>query len=480
MSHRTKNIFKDKFWKKYYEEFVNNDQYWYVPKGLAITEENLRLIYQRLKLLRRYEGQSWSEVQKEYTDLLRRKRLIHLRKSRYTKRDYSAISRVNKVIFTLLGFAWVDLKSSVFITPVGRKFIQSRGSRTIIEQQILKYQFHNPSFPKFKEIKVFPHLFLVDLLLNFPENGISKEEYMLFVSRVKSNEELERTRELIIRYRDLDLNTQRVLWNSLKNVPIVSKGKFSISPRRKSILNTIELNASYALDFLSFPFYIQRRRINGQEYISIDNRYWRYASDLVRQYHKESCYIEFNSEKEWFSHYGDPARKGNIKDALEYYETVSKVPQAIELYKTALARGIIKGKEALKINEYADLRFKEKMLEDFLEINLDILEKGLKLKQRQYPTIIGSIDILAIDINKHYVVIELKKGKASDRAVGQLLRYMGYIEKELAKGKVVRGMIVSESIDRKLKYAVKATRTRSRDIKLFQFKFVGRAKEIRV
>ena len=87
--------------------------------------------------------------------------MVELRKSKYTKADYSAISRMNKVIFTLLGFAWVDPKSLVFITPAGRRFIASKGSSRIIESQILKYQFHNPSFPQYKETQNFSSPFLI-------------------------------------------------------------------------------------------------------------------------------------------------------------------------------------------------------------------------------------------------------------------------------------------------------------------------------
>jgi len=318
----------------------------------------------------------------------------------------------------------------------------------------------------------------LDLLLNFPDDGISREEYILFVGRAKNSEQIERVRELIIRYRELDSQSRQFLIKSLKEAPIISKGKIKAHPRRESILHTIELNVSYALNFFCFPFYLKRERKNGRERISIAKNHWQYVNDLVRKYHKEFYYIEFNSEKDWFSHYGDLDKKGNIEDALEYYETTSKIPQAIESYKTALAKGMIKGDRVLGVGEYADLRFKEKMLEDFLEMNLEILEKGLKLKRRQYPTLVGPIDILALDSNKRYVVIELKKGKTSDKAVGQLLRYIGYIEKELARGKIVRGMIVSEAADKKLEYAFRASK--NKDLKLFQFQFIGKAEEIKI
>ena len=52
-----------------------------------------------------------------------------------------------------------------------------------------------------------------------------------------------------------------------------------------------------------------------------------------------------------------------------------------------------------------------------------------------------------------YVVIELKKGRASDRALGQIQRYMGHVSKNLASPrKNARGILVATEAkkDRKL------------------------------
>jgi hypothetical protein len=53
---------------------------------------------------------------------------------------------------------------------------------------------------------------------------------------------------------------------------------------------------------------------------------------------------------------------------------------------------------------------------------------------QQYPTDTGPIDILAISKDKkELLVVELKKGRASDSVVGQIQRYMGYVLDELAE-----------------------------------------------
>jgi len=63
-----------------------------------------------------------------------------------------------------------------------------------------------------------------------------------------------------------------------------------------------------------------------------------------------------------------------------------------------------------------------------------MIEKGLELKQKGYDTkTAGRIDLLCIDRNRDFVVIGTKKGKESDKVVGPIQRYMGWITRNLAK-----------------------------------------------
>ena len=62
-------------------------------------------------------------------------------------------------------------------------------------------------------------------------------------------------------------------------------------------------------------------------------------------------------------------------------------------------------------------------------------------RAQQYQTDTGPLDILAISKDKkRLLVVELKKGRASDAVVGQTLRYMSYVKEELAEiGQTVLG-----------------------------------------
>jgi restriction system protein len=107
----------------------------------------------------------------------------------------------------------------------------------------------------------------------------------------------------------------------------------------------------------------------------------------------------------------------------------------------------------------------EKHLEDFLVENwgqtelgadFDIFEVDGDKVGQQYPTDTGPIDILALSKDKtRLLVVELKKGRASDRVVGQTLRYMGYVKGELAEdGQTVEGAIIAPDDDLGLRWAL--------------------------
>lgn len=126
----------------------------------------------------------------------------------------------------------------------------------------------------------------------------------------------------------------------------------------------------------------------------------------------------------------------------------------------------------------------EKQLEDFIIDNWDstelgnqydlIVEEG-ELKSQQYRTDIGQIDILAKDKKTgSYVVIELKKGQTSDDTVGQIARYMGWVEDELGD-KSVKGVIIAQSFDKKLQYALK----RVSGVEVFIYEINFRLKEFK-
>ena len=116
----------------------------------------------------------------------------------------------------------------------------------------------------------------------------------------------------------------------------------------------------------------------------------------------------------------------------------------------------------------------EKDLQRYLADNLQLIEPGLTLFQDEeitgfeYPAGGGRrIDILAKDRSGGFVVLELKVEKGYDRVVGQLLRYVNWVRKELAEpGQRVRGIIVCRSMSEDLILACAGIA----DVELFEYR----------
>lgn len=115
----------------------------------------------------------------------------------------------------------------------------------------------------------------------------------------------------------------------------------------------------------------------------------------------------------------------------------------------------------------------EKDLQRYLAENLECIEPGLRLYEEE--DVLGiefeagngrRIDILAVDRNNALVVLELKVSRGYDRVVGQLLRYMNWVRKELADpGQRVRGIIVCRTMSEDLRLACASIR----DVELCEY-----------
>lgn len=108
----------------------------------------------------------------------------------------------------------------------------------------------------------------------------------------------------------------------------------------------------------------------------------------------------------------------------------------------------------------------EKYLHEFLYDNWERTELGKKWDLYEedgeevgfkYRTDnVGEIDLLAKHKRKNeMLVIELKRGRTSDKAVGQALRYRGWVRKHLAENEEkVKALIIGHENDEKLLYAI--------------------------
>jgi len=107
----------------------------------------------------------------------------------------------------------------------------------------------------------------------------------------------------------------------------------------------------------------------------------------------------------------------------------------------------------------------EQHLEDFLIANWTqtelahryrIFEEDGQITGKQYMTDTGPLDVLALSHDgDELLVIELKRERASDRVVGQIQNYMGFVKEVLAEPhQVLRGIIIALEDDPGLRRAL--------------------------
>ena len=109
----------------------------------------------------------------------------------------------------------------------------------------------------------------------------------------------------------------------------------------------------------------------------------------------------------------------------------------------------------------------EQHLHEFLRDNWDktplgkeweIYEEDGEVVGYKYPcTGVGYADLVARHKNEPcWLVVELKRDQSSDVTIGQVLRYVGWVDTHLAKpNERVKGLIISHKGDKKLFYALK-------------------------
>ena len=118
-------------------------------------------------------------------------------------------------------------------------------------------------------------------------------------------------------------------------------------------------------------------------------------------------------------------------------------------------------------DDESDVFALEAHLRDFLASNLDRVEPGLSLVEHgvEYGITGGRIDLLAKGKDGKFVVIELKLSRGRNKTLGQILHYMGWVDKELGNAPC-RGYIIANSIPDDLRLAV----SRVPGVKLAEYK----------
>ena len=146
---------------------------------------------------------------------------------------------------------------------------------------------------------------------------------------------------------------------------------------------------------------------------------------------------------------------GTVSNVSRHFEEIEKLIGGVSAPTLISTDETVENPSAFALEEH---------LEDFLVKNWAHTELGKEYdiyeedgeKAQQYQTDTGPLDILAISKDKRrLLVVELKKGRASDAVVGQTLRYMSFVQEILAeKDQAVHGIIIALEDDQKIRRAL--------------------------
>lgn len=206
----------------------------------------------------------------------------------------------------------------------------------------------------------------------------------------------------------------------------------------------------------------------GDIVLSPDGQGNYYVGEVIGGYeYKKSNALPHRRPVRWYTR---PIPRNDLSEQLRHATgsigTVSNVSRFADEIEQLIAGGrpamIVATDDTIEnVTSFAlEEHLEEQLVKDWSSCELgksyDIFEEDGEIVGQQYPSDSGPIDILAVSKDKKsLLVVELKKGRASDVVVGQILRYMGYVKDQIAEeGQEVRGVIIAHDDDFRVRRAL--------------------------
>lgn len=446
------------------EEYSKCLTYWYFPKARSIDDKTIKDVKKTLNIIfEDYLEKVWNQnTQDELLSRLTKEKILEPYKEG-VKQDRTALTRIQKKLWEVLGVIWVEDNKMLTITDVGLDLLSAekfKDAKKIVESQIAKWQYPNPTMPHLKEFKgILPHLFLLQVLqkVNYK---LSFNEYELFINISQSQNDLPRIVKYIDCWRNLTDKEKNEVLKIVKKIPqakhsdsqmrLMKESKKEQSTRTKRY-KKLSQDASYQRSFFAYPDYLE---IKGDKILCTSKKI---IKKILESKLNQLKIPSFNNKPDWFAYYGDPKQQPSWFTYLSIeVEQADSQEQAQKIVRQA--------KRKLTPEEGKELKKKEieKGIEDFYIDRLSQIEAGLKLYKekgkitgRQYSTPIGRIDLLCkSEKTRDYVIIEIKADEASDSSFGQILRYIGWVHSNFDDGRnKVRGIILAADFPDKARYS---------------------------
>lgn len=430
--------FKDIF-EQFLFDYETLERYWYVPKARTVNDANVRVFQEMLQWLDGgYEERLWTRDTQDALLADFRDLGLMMPTTAGSLSDRTALVRINMTMLEHLGLAWVAPSERVVITAAGHRLLKAQTDEErseVLREQVWKHQYPSPSLTQWwaEEFSgLLPHWFLLSVLKELG-GRISMPEYELFVNLAGANEDVGITVERISAWRQLTEVERQALMNVCATL---------------ARYRTISLDRSYQVAMFAFPWYLRISSEDGIGYITCVEQAVLDGLPTV----DDLVLGTFESDLEWIAYYGDPEQQPS------WYTYLLNAVESPIVSNEELDAIVAQNVNRLTPEQAAEIKKRqvERGIEDFYAENLSLIDPGLRLVNdgRQYQTAIGRIDLLCRDAADQYVVIELKAGSAEDAVFGQILRYIGWVHREMEGGRNnVRGIILAGEFPETARYS---------------------------
>lgn len=337
-----------------------------------------------------------------------------------------------------------------YVTDAGLEFAKNSSSiettSALFTYQLKKYQIWNPTIPsKYEKYRIRPYYLLLQLIKQLPDNYFTQDEYILFISKIKSHNplELKNSVALISEFRLLSLDEKKKYITDL-----IALDKKKNPKEKRTNYETIKDSSAKEL-----PLYTWGNIINqgSGEYANcyvLNDR--KQLEENLKDFENSVQFIEFDEKLDWIKYLGE-LKNISIEDIVEMYLRDGKSADEI--------RGRFSNTQ--DIERIIVDKLYEREIEEYYFHHIEELDKNLivlsnPMSGRQFPTHIGPIDLLCKDKKTdEYVIVELKRGHTNDEVIGQVLRYMGWVYINLEKSnKRVRGYVVANDFSENIEYSL--------------------------
>lgn len=444
-------------------EYRKATTYWYVPKARTLNERNVAACAEVLHIIsEEFLGSAWTIETQDA--LLGRLTEIGVNEPRITGASLqyrTALMRIIKVFLGTLGLLWVQDDQELVITDAGHDLMLARDNaaaqRNLIEKQVAKVQYPNPSLNKRLASDfsgILPHLFLLQVLQRV-DYRLTFEEYELFVNLAVSHADTDRIVGYIHRWRNVGETGRKAFRKTFHRVPVRRPNqrvprllRSQKTGATNTRLNRIRLNSSYQRAFYCYPSSLTYNNANQEIHCTSRDA----VDTLIREQIDDLMLSTFESREAWFAYFGDPEQQPSwwtyVSLAVEAASSEAEARAEIEQHEGKFSKEETASLRRLHIEKAIESSYAEHT--DLLHM----LEPGLEYQGRQVETPIGRIDLLCRGTDGKYVVVEIKANEANDAVFGQIFRYIGWIHRNFEDGKDnVRGIILAGQFPVKAHYS---------------------------